>query len=214
MVLVDALAAGVEQEGGVGAAAAEEEAPEEGPVPAVAVQGGAHLGVLLCQHHLPAAPGAVATGRGRHVLPVVAASEEAAGDDVHRGELDAAVGGVHLRDVGLRGLARRHRVIAAAGGGRGRGHALGDVLQRHAAQAGAVAQQGQLARRPLAVDQRHKLVGRVPCRSSRGGWIWISLESLDSYFSFNATKMLNRNQNAHHGSLAPPPGAAAAAASR
>ena len=88
----------------------------------------------------------------------------AAGDDVHRGELRAAVGGVHLRDVRLRGLAR-HRVVAAAGCG-GHGHALGDVLERHAPQAGAVAQRGQLARRPLAVDQRHKVIGRVPCRRS------------------------------------------------
>ncbi|GJM87541.1 hypothetical protein PR202_ga03506 [Eleusine coracana subsp. coracana] len=64
------------------------------------------------------------------------AADEVAGDDIHRGELHAAVGGVHLGDVGLRGLAL-HRVVAAA-------HlvvvdALGDVLQRHAPQAGAVA---------------------------------------------------------------------------
>ena len=88
------------------------------------------------------------------------AADEAAGDDVHRGELHAAVGSVDLRDVGLGRLAR-HRVAAAAGGARG--HALGDVLQGHAPEASAVAQRRQLARRPLAVDEGHKVVGWVPC---------------------------------------------------
>ena len=51
MGLVDALAAGLQQEGGVGAAAAEEEAPEEGPAAVRAVEAGAHLGVLLAADH-------------------------------------------------------------------------------------------------------------------------------------------------------------------
>ena len=47
--LPDAPAAGLQQEGGVGAAAAEEEAPEEGPAAVRPVEAGAHLGVLLAE---------------------------------------------------------------------------------------------------------------------------------------------------------------------
>jgi hypothetical protein len=43
--LVDALAGGLEQECGVWAAAAEEEAPEERAAPVRPVERGAHLGV-------------------------------------------------------------------------------------------------------------------------------------------------------------------------
>ena len=47
--LPDALTPGLQQEGGVGAAAAEEEAPEEGPAAVRPVEAGAHLGVLLAE---------------------------------------------------------------------------------------------------------------------------------------------------------------------
>lgn len=164
MRLVDALAGGLEQEGGVGAAAAEEEAPEEGPAAVRAVEPGAHLGVLLAADDRSSGGAVAGAGehglqRGLRVGALAVAAEEAARDDVHRGELDAAVGGVHLGDVGLGGLAR-HRVVTGASNANA--NAVGDVLQRHATKASAGAQMRQLGRRPVGVHQRHQVVRGVP----------------------------------------------------
>lgn len=155
MRLRDAPAGGLEPEGGAGAPAAEEEAPEVRPVPALPEEAGAHLGVLLAADHRRRRAG-VGSEEQEGVVGGGAA-EEATGDEVDGGQLDAAVGGVHLGEVRLRRVARRcqcPRVVAGVVGGGG--DAVGDVLQRHAAEAFAVAQRWQPGRRPVRVHQRHQ----------------------------------------------------------
>ena len=86
-----------------------------------------HLGVLLAADHrqrgrLGGIGAAVAGGCCQHGLQRILRSiavPVAAGDDVHRGELHAAVGGEDLRDVCLGRLAHHRVAVAAAAGGGG-----------------------------------------------------------------------------------------------
>ena len=113
VLLGDAPAGGLQLEAGVGAAAAEEEAPE-----AAAVDAGAHLRVLPAADH--GGVGHVERVPADAVGALAAAAEDAAGDDVDRGQLDPAVGGVDLGDVGLRRVAGRRRRWRGRGRGSGR----------------------------------------------------------------------------------------------